>query len=262
MTQFTCQTTREFILGYLRGTLSAQELVEFNDHLEDCEPCAEHVARLRAAWEFLGELPWNEISASADACKERVMQLHDEQAIQRAKHELAKAQPKEGAETVSNTVIMHACAQVAIEQASSSEFATSTGGTALVTGEAAEVLPDRPRVSRQRYPQGRKVVRCGVVGVGRTGSHHARLYTEADGAELVGVVDTDLKRRNEARDRWGIDTYQTVDELLAQHVDAVSIAVPAIYHRSVVTPLLEANVACLIDKPFAAGVERMCRRRW
>ena len=32
-------------------------------------------------------------------------------------------------------------------------------------------------------------LRCGVVGVGRMGRHHARLWTQVAGCDLVGVVD-------------------------------------------------------------------------
>jgi len=46
-------------------------------------------------------------------------------------------------------------------------------------------------------------LRCGVIGVGRMGSHHARLYAESADAELVGVVDSDPARREEAARRFG-----------------------------------------------------------
>ena len=104
-------------------------------------------------------------------------------------------------------------------------------------------------------PPARKTLRCGVVGVGRMGSHHTRLYAEAEGAELVCVVDTDPKRRSAAHDRWGVDAFETVGELLDYGVDAVSIATPTIHHRTVTIPLLEANVACLVEKPLAADAE-------
>jgi predicted dehydrogenase len=96
-----------------------------------------------------------------------------------------------------------------------------------------------------------RTLRCGVVGVGRMGSHHARLYTQTQGAELVGVVDTDPRRRRDAQEKWGVDAHETVEQLLEQRPDAVSIATPTAYHRAVAEPLLEAKVACLIEKPLA-----------
>ena len=39
-----------------------------------------------------------------------------------------------------------------------------------------------------------EAVRVGVVGVGHLGMHHARVYTEILGAQLVGVVDINDER--------------------------------------------------------------------
>ncbi|MHC4769788.1 MAG: Gfo/Idh/MocA family oxidoreductase, partial [Planctomycetota bacterium] len=52
--------------------------------------------------------------------------------------------------------------------------------------------------------EGGRTLRCGVIGVGRMGTHHARLYTEIQGAELVGVVDTNPRHRDQARQTWGV----------------------------------------------------------
>src|SRR5574337_1233030 len=42
-----------------------------------------------------------------------------------------------------------------------------------------------------------KPIRVGVVGVGYVGHHHARIYSELPGVELVGVVDIDENRLQE-----------------------------------------------------------------
>ena len=42
---------------------------------------------------------------------------------------------------------------------------------------------------------GNEPMRCGVIGVGRMGRHHARVYAQLEGVELVGVVDQDPARR-------------------------------------------------------------------
>lgn len=93
MTPSNCRSTREVMLPYLRGTLNRAELDELHDHLDNCDECAKLADKARAAWGFLKQIPWAEISHRADACKERVMQLHDEQALQRAKQEPAKTKP-------------------------------------------------------------------------------------------------------------------------------------------------------------------------
>ncbi len=96
-----------------------------------------------------------------------------------------------------------------------------------------------------------RTIRCGVVGMGRMGSHHARLYAQTPGVELVGIVDPDPARRHAAHEKWGVATFETIGELLERRVEAVSIATPTVTHRAVSEPLLAANVACLIEKPLA-----------
>lgn len=97
----------------------------------------------------------------------------------------------------------------------------------------------------------RRTLRCGVIGVGRMGRHHARLYATRDDAELVGVVDQSAERREAITSEWGGKGYARVEELLEAGVDAVTIATPTIHHRVVAEPLLAAGVACLIEKPLA-----------
>ncbi|MGP1310629.1 MAG: Gfo/Idh/MocA family protein, partial [Phycisphaerales bacterium] len=78
--------------------------------------------------------------------------------------------------------------------------------------------------------QNGKVIRCGVVGVGRMGRHHARVYTELPGATLVGVVDRDPDRRGDIVSKHGGKGFETVEQLLDAGVDAVSVAVPTTAH--------------------------------
>ena len=39
------------------------------------------------------------------------------------------------------------------------------------------------------------MIRAAVIGVGAMGKHHARVYNELEGVELVGVADPDETRR-------------------------------------------------------------------
>jgi predicted dehydrogenase len=99
-------------------------------------------------------------------------------------------------------------------------------------------------------------VRCGVIGVGRMGRQHVRVYAQNPKADLVGVVDIDPHRRSEAIEEWGGEAFSSADDLLAAGVDAVSIATPTVHHRAAAEHLLSAGVACLIEKPLAPDLEQ------
>jgi predicted dehydrogenase len=87
------------------------------------------------------------------------------------------------------------------------------------------------------------------------GQHHARVYATQPDCELVGVVDSNVDRRGVIADKFGTRGLDTVEQLLDAGVDAVSIAVPTVYHQSAAEPLLRAGVACLVEKPLAKDVE-------
>lgn len=100
-----------------------------------------------------------------------------------------------------------------------------------------------------------KPLRCAVVGVGRMGQHHARIYSQMDDVDFVGVVDQSEERRNDIVEEWGGKAFATVEELIESGVDAVTIATPTIYHLEAAQPLLERGVGCLIEKPLAPTAE-------
>lgn len=105
-------------------------------------------------------------------------------------------------------------------------------------------------------------IRCGVVGVGRMGQHHARVYSkDLPGCKLVGVVDATPGRRGEIAEKFDCKGLETVEQLLDLGVDAVSIATPTIHHYAGAEPLLKAGVACLIEKPLAGDAETAQRLR-
>ena len=93
--------------------------------------------------------------------------------------------------------------------------------------------------------------KCAVVGVGRMGRHHARIYSELPEAEFVGVIDHDPERAQDAIERNGGRVFTSIAELIDSGVDAVTIATPTTRHRADAEKLLAAGVACLIEKPLA-----------
>lgn len=93
-----------------------------------------------------------------------------------------------------------------------------------------------------------------VVGAGRFGQHHARVYASLPEANLVAIVDRDPGRAREVAARHGCEALQTIDRLPGS-VCAASVAVPTVDHVAVGVPLLRRGVDLLVEKPVAADLE-------
>lgn len=99
-------------------------------------------------------------------------------------------------------------------------------------------------------------VRVGVVGVGHLGVHHARVYTEILGADLVGLVDIDEQRVQSVAENLGVPAYTDLDRFLEEaRPDALSIVVPTSMHFEVSKKAMERGVHLLIEKPVTASTD-------
>lgn len=103
-----------------------------------------------------------------------------------------------------------------------------------------------------------KPLRVAVVGAGRMGSNHLRIFAGLKGVELVAVVDPDTNRTADAASRYGCRVLPTVDDLIGL-VDAVSIASPSVLHAEIGERLLSSGIHCLIEKPLAVTREECSR---
>jgi predicted dehydrogenase len=93
----------------------------------------------------------------------------------------------------------------------------------------------------------------GVVGCGRMGKLHARVYSQMPQVRLVGVYDADPDASQAAVAEFGGEAFASLDAL-AERVSAVTIAVPTNAHAAVAEPFLRRGIACLIEKPLAGDV--------
>ena len=97
-------------------------------------------------------------------------------------------------------------------------------------------------------------VRVGVVGMGMMGELHARAYQGLPGCNLVGLVETDAGKREEAEIHFDVPVYEDASRLY-EEVDAVSVCTPDHLHRETVIRAFDAGVVVLVEKPLAATVE-------
>jgi len=97
-------------------------------------------------------------------------------------------------------------------------------------------------------------IKCGVVGVGSLGQHHARIYASLPGAELAGIFETSDARAAEICAKFNCQRFLTLAELGAA-CEAVSVVVPTDRHAEVALPLLKQGCHLLIEKPICASLE-------
>lgn len=96
-------------------------------------------------------------------------------------------------------------------------------------------------------------IRCGVIGTGYLGQHHARIYAALEETELVGIVEADDARADEMCDLYGCERFESA-EALAKECDAVSVVVPTDKHCAVAVPLLKGGCHLLIEKPLCTSL--------
>ena len=96
-------------------------------------------------------------------------------------------------------------------------------------------------------------MRIAVIGVGYLGRHHARIFSEMEGTELVAVVDIDHARAEKISATYGCQAYTDYREAL-DDVQAVSIVTPTVYHHDIAMGCLRAGKDVLIEKPITATV--------
>ncbi len=97
-------------------------------------------------------------------------------------------------------------------------------------------------------------IRVAVIGVGYLGKNHARVLSEIEGVELVGVVDLDVERAEETAGRHGCRAFTDYREVLPL-VDALSIVTPTVTHHGIALECLRAGKDLFIEKPITRTVE-------
>jgi predicted dehydrogenase len=103
-------------------------------------------------------------------------------------------------------------------------------------------------------PMAKPKIRCGVVGVGSLGQHHARIYASLPGVEFVGIFESNDTRAAEICAKFNCRRFATL-EALGDACDAVSVVVPTDRHAEVALPLLARKTHLLIEKPICASLE-------
>jgi UDP-N-acetylglucosamine 3-dehydrogenase len=99
-------------------------------------------------------------------------------------------------------------------------------------------------------------LKTAVIGVGSMGVNHARVYWELPEADLVGISDTNEELVNAVARKYNTCGYTDYRKMLDEtKPDAVTLAVPTLYHREVALEVIARDISLLIEKPIAFDVD-------
>ncbi len=96
-------------------------------------------------------------------------------------------------------------------------------------------------------------IRTAVVGAGKMGTIHAKVYDSLPQNELVAVVDTIEDKSRRLANRYNCMAATSCADILDK-VDAVTIATPTVTHLELAEIFIKNNIAVMIEKPLAANV--------
>ncbi len=103
--------------------------------------------------------------------------------------------------------------------------------------------------------QGAARLRTAVVGAGKMGTIHAKVYAQLPASEFVAVVDTDYEKAKRLAGQYNCPAFTDCADILDK-VDAVTIATPTVTHERLAKLFIENNIPVMIEKPLTANVKQ------
>jgi predicted dehydrogenase len=98
-------------------------------------------------------------------------------------------------------------------------------------------------------------IRTAVIGVGKMGAIHAKVYDSLPQSDLVAVVDTDVDKAKGLAKKYRCSAFTDSRDVLGK-VDAVTIAAPTTAHYELAKLFIENGIAVLIEKPLASDANQ------
>jgi predicted dehydrogenase len=96
-------------------------------------------------------------------------------------------------------------------------------------------------------------IRTAIVGAGKMGSIHAKVYSQLADSELVAIVDIDAHKAAELAGKYNCLACTECEQILDK-VDAVTISTPTVTHLKLAKIFLRQRIPVLIEKPLASSV--------
>lgn len=98
-------------------------------------------------------------------------------------------------------------------------------------------------------------INVAVIGVGSMGYNHARIYSDLEGVNLVGISDKNKDNLEKAK-RFCKNTYEDYNEMIKKEkIDIISVVVPTLFHKKVAIDVMNEGINILLEKPIASTIE-------
>jgi|GEM_PF-154065 len=98
-------------------------------------------------------------------------------------------------------------------------------------------------------------IRCGIIGIKGVGRYHVDVLHHLVNTEITALVDQDAEFVQQKANELGVRAFTNYqDMLMADIVDAVTIATPHHLHMEIGLACLQAGVHVLMEKPLASRV--------
>ncbi len=98
-------------------------------------------------------------------------------------------------------------------------------------------------------------IRTAVIGAGKMGTIHAKVYDQLSQSELVAIVDIVADKAQRLAGQYNCLAATRCEDILDK-VDAVTIAAPTVEHLKLAKIFIEKKIPVLIEKPLAANVKQ------
>jgi len=99
-------------------------------------------------------------------------------------------------------------------------------------------------------------IKTAVIGVGSMGVNHARVNWEMPNVDLVGIADFNHETAQNVAAKYGTKAFYSHETLLDEtQPEAVTLAVPTIYHHKIALDIIDRGIPLLIEKPIAFTIE-------
>ena len=100
------------------------------------------------------------------------------------------------------------------------------------------------------------MIKVGIIGCGKiTEVRHAPEYSDNKDCEIVAFYDIDKAKAESLAKTYGATAYNSIEELLASDVDAVSVCTANVFHAPVSIQALNSKKHVLCEKPMAITKE-------